>query len=260
MSLFFLLVGLFFIIVFVVVIVQIVKYGFVSVGEYGEKKVEYILKKLDPNMYMVINDLMLKTANGSTQIDHVVVSAYGIFVIETKCYQGWIYGSEDAEYWTQNIYGRKYQLFNPLRQNNSHIRAMRKLIGDQFKDVPIEPVVVFAGSATISENLLNNRTIYSRDLLNWIYQFSDIKIRTPYLAYNLLKKNNMNKEQRQSHVLYVQQVQQKQEEKIEKGICPRCGGELIYRKGRYGHFWGCNNYPRCRFTLNCDQYAPPNDL
>ena len=34
---------------------------------------------------------------------------------------------------------------------------------------------------------------------------------------------------------------------LERGICPRCGGNLVLRNGKYGDFWGCSNYPKCKF-------------
>lgn len=75
-------------------------------GEIGEKRVAHILQRLPKEEYRVINNLLLQTSSGgTTQIDHVVISEYGIFVIETKFYKGWIYGGENSEYWTQNIFG-----------------------------------------------------------------------------------------------------------------------------------------------------------
>lgn len=56
-------------------------------------------------------------------IDHVVISKYGVFVIETKNYRGWIIGNEKSEYWTQVIYKRKERLYNPIKQNYGHIKA-----------------------------------------------------------------------------------------------------------------------------------------
>ena len=53
-------------------------------GQTGENKVSRILAKLPEDKYKVINDLLLKTSHGTTQIDHIVLSEYGIFVIETK--------------------------------------------------------------------------------------------------------------------------------------------------------------------------------
>ena len=78
-----------------------------SKGKRGEKQVAVLLSLLPQKDYKVINDLLIQSGGHSAQIDHVVVSAYGIFVIETKYYKGWIYGGENSEYWTQNIYGHK---------------------------------------------------------------------------------------------------------------------------------------------------------
>lgn len=76
-------------------------------GFLGEKVVSAILSRLNPQKYTVINDVMLNINGKTSQIDHVVVSNYGIFVIETKNYKGWILGDERSEYWTQVIYKRK---------------------------------------------------------------------------------------------------------------------------------------------------------
>ena len=92
-----------------------------SKGAIGEKRVAHILKKLPEDRYKVINNLLIQNNGYTTQIDHIVVSVYGIFVIETKTYKGWIYGGENSDYWTQNIYGNKYQLRNPIHQNYGHI-------------------------------------------------------------------------------------------------------------------------------------------
>ena len=40
---------------------------------------------------------------------------------------------------------------------------------------------------------------------------------------------------------------------IGKDICPRCGGKIVFRDGKYGVFWSCSNYPHCRFKLTVDQ-------
>lgn len=95
-----------------------------SKGKVGEKVVAGKLDHLPKDQYWVLNNVTIPTPKGSSQIDHLVVSVYGIFVIETKNYNGWIYGGEHAEYWTQNICGNKYQLYNPILQNAGHVRAL----------------------------------------------------------------------------------------------------------------------------------------
>ncbi|WP_201596964.1 nuclease-related domain-containing protein [Psychrobacter vallis] len=87
--------------------------------------------KLEKDVYHRLNGITLPRANGgSTQIDHVIVSVYGIFVIETKNYKGWIYGSEKQSQWTQSFpNGSKYKFQNPLRQNYLHIKTLADLLG-----------------------------------------------------------------------------------------------------------------------------------
>ena len=87
--------------------------------------------KLEKDVYHRLNNVTLPLANGgSTQIDHVIVSVYGIFVIETKNYKGWIYGSEKQKQWTQVFQnGSKFKFQNPLRQNYLHIKTLADLLG-----------------------------------------------------------------------------------------------------------------------------------
>ena len=56
-----------------------------------------------PSEYYVMDDVVLNTVRGTTQIDHIVISKYGVFVIETKNYRGIIYGNDDSKKWNQNI-------------------------------------------------------------------------------------------------------------------------------------------------------------
>ncbi len=87
--------------------------------------------KLDKNVYHRLNGITLPRANGgSTQIDHIIVSVYGIFVIETKNYKGWIYGSEKQKQWTKVFQnGSKFKFQNPLHQNYLHIKTLADLLG-----------------------------------------------------------------------------------------------------------------------------------
>lgn len=34
------------------------------------------------------------------------------------------------------------------------------------------------------------------------------------------------------------------------GPCPKCGGETVSRSGRFGAFYGCVNYPKCKGSRN----------
>ncbi len=81
----------------------------------------------------------------ATQIDHVVVSVHGVFVLETKHLQCWIFGAERQKEWTQTFYRHRVRFQNPLRQNWRHLKALETLL-----DVPLahlHSVVVLTGTA-----------------------------------------------------------------------------------------------------------------
>lgn len=100
------------VIIIPILIIILLKILIPSKGALGEKRVASILKRLPEDRYKVINNLLINNNGFTSQIDHVVISVYGIFVIETKAYKGWIYGSESSDYWTQNIYGTFYGCSN----------------------------------------------------------------------------------------------------------------------------------------------------
>lgn len=73
--------------------------------------------------------MTLPTPDGTTQVDHVIVSRFGVFVIETKNHKGWVFGEERSRKWAQVIYRNKYQFLNPLRQNYKHLKAVQEVTG-----------------------------------------------------------------------------------------------------------------------------------
>lgn len=126
-------------------------------GKIGELFVNSINKiQLDKEIYTNIKDITVKLKNGNTvQIDHIVVSKYGIFVIETKNYKGWIYGSERGKTWTQVNFKQKHKFQNPLHQNYGHIKALQETIKEL---IPIDinkfvSVVVFMGESEFKTDM-----------------------------------------------------------------------------------------------------------
>lgn len=119
-------------------------------GKMGEFNVATILSTLSRNDYHIFNNIIVPSKYGTTQIDHVVVSIYGIFVIETKNYKGLIYGGDNAETWTKNMWGNKYSFRNPLKQNYGHVKSLQAII-DVSQNVFV-PIVVFSNRANISVN------------------------------------------------------------------------------------------------------------
>lgn len=217
-------------------------------GFLGERKVAKALNSLPESEYKVLNNIMLSTSNGTTQIDHVVVSVYGIFVIETKNYKGWIRGNEYSDTWTQNIYGHKYMLKNPLHQNYGHIKALQQLL-----EIPEElfvSIVAFSTKATLKVKTKQN-LIYFSKLKHTIKEYSEPRIAQESLdeLANIITTANIDsKENRKVHIQNIHAKIEGKEELVEQGICPKCGGKLVERQGKYGVFLGCSNYPKCKFT------------
>ena len=83
-------------------------------GYMGEFWVKLELKKLSKKEYIILNDIMLRDRNGTHQIDHLVISKYGIFVIEMKNYYGLITGNEYKDNWCQHLGKKKYFFKNPI--------------------------------------------------------------------------------------------------------------------------------------------------
>lgn len=92
--------------------------------------------------YKIFKDVLIRNSYGTSQVDHLIVSPYGIFVVETKNYKGWILGGENSDKWTQNIWGNKYQLANPIRQNYGHIKALQNAL-PQFVSNQYISIIVF---------------------------------------------------------------------------------------------------------------------
>lgn len=220
-----------------------------SKGKVGEMWVASILKKFPVNRYKIINNLLLTSNGYSTQIDHIVISIYGIFVIETKFYQGWIYGVENSEYWTQNIYGNKYQLRNPIHQNQGHIRALKFLLKD-YGNIPFISIVAFSRQASLGIDA-HSPVIYWDQIPRIINQFETRVLSESQIQsiYNILLANNTeDKDAKKQHISNVRHNELKRDIAIANGYCPQCGGTLTLRQGKYGKFYGCSNYPHCKYT------------
>ena len=113
-------------------------------GWRGERAVQRtIAQKLNPLIYSDLHNVTLPTKDGSTQIDHLIFSPYGLFVLETKNYQGWIFGSENQREWTQQIFKKRSKFQNPLRQNYKHTKTLQDLLG--LAPEQVHSVIAFVG-------------------------------------------------------------------------------------------------------------------
>ncbi len=221
-----------------------------SKGTLGEKRVAYILSHLPSKKYKITHDILIESYNRTVQIDHLVLSIYGIFVIETKNYNGWIIGSDNSEYWTQNIFGNKYKFYNPIKQNNAHIAALSKRLG--ISSNKFISIIVFLDEADL-EIYTTHNVVYISEVNELIKNYFDIRFSEEEIQKLYEKISSLNivsSKARRQHVSEVQNMISNKHYLIQQGICPRCGHSLVFRSGKYGDFFGCSNYPKCKFRIS----------
>ena len=204
-------------------------------GEEGENLIAEILDK-DTSYHRLINNLVLLGDNGvSHQIDHILIRENGVFVIETKNYYGLISGKEEDSFWTRSYFVKgkvkKATFHNPLKQNQSHIRAIKKIIG---KDYPIYCFVVFVQNNSASLDLFNAcdaRNLIQRiNLLTSEKELSKSEIET-INELLLAKEAYLNTESHVNNIKNAEKSRKAAQKEIrtaiEKKICPKCGSSLV---------------------------------
>ena len=178
-------------------------------GRDTEELVSELLSMLSTGEYAILDDVMLKTKNGnSAQIDHIVVSIYGVFVIETKECSGWVFGNPKQRSWTICYpNGDRRRMYNPLLQNDGHIRHL-KAAANIWK-TPVYSVVVFGGEYCFKTDMPKN-VVDAYDLIEHIESHRD-EVLTPtqvqYLSARIERKSIQNTaDNRQRHIDYVESV------------------------------------------------------
>lgn len=218
-------------------------------GVFGEFLVNKLLSQLPESDYTLVKDVTLPTEDGTTQIDHVVVSKFGIFVVETKNMKGWIFGSKTQKQWTQKIYRHTCKFQNPLHQNYKHVKTLESLLGVDSSNM--HSVIIFIGDSRFKTDMPENVT-YARGCLSYIKHFiqpvfSDTDYRRIIEAINnvKLKKGVVTNLKHRQHI--------KELVASKEGVkqCSHCGSEMVVRETKRGEnkgkqFWGCSAFPKCR--------------
>lgn len=201
---------------------------------------------LDKSVYQRFHDVIVPSSNGTTQIDHILVSQFGVFVIETKNIKGWIFGSEHQQNWTQSLYRKKYSFQNPIRQNFRHTKCLSEYL--EIDSSSVHSVVFFIGECTFKapmpENVLNS------GLSNYIKSYHQILLSPPEVDRISSEIKTLKDNPNFSRKEHLQSLRDRH---ASTTICPKCGSELVERIARKGPnagstFLGCSNFPKCRYT------------
>lgn len=247
------------------------------VGRHGEKTTVRELKlvrffgrggKILRNVYIPKDD------STTTEIDVVYVTVKGCFVIESKNYSGWIFGSEDQFKWTVSFpNGSKERFYNPVKQNQGHVKWLSEYLGD---DTPLFSIVVFSERCELKKvtvespdvKVVKRDELYAAVRNIWDASpdvLDEAGVETLYAR--LLPLTKVTIEQRQKHVEDIKQSSttprsaQVIQESLnnEEGVvsCPKCGSPMVIRTAKRGEnagkrFYGCSNYPKCRGIVNLD--------
>lgn len=210
------------------------------IGEYKvNKKITDILSLTD----ILLNNVMLYnvTNNRSVQVDHILISKKGLFVIETKNYSGRIYGDDFSSEWTQVLnYGQvKNKFHSPVKQNNGHIYVINKLLNNQYK---LHNVVIFT-----SANISNVNSNYTYTMGEFMILYNNKKDELSLDDVNRVSEIIQDSQRSDITIREHKKNIQKMKEQIDNNICPNCGGKIVLKNGKYGEFYGCSNFPKCKF-------------
>lgn len=165
-------------VVLVLIIITLIKFfkPFLK-GKLGEFAVSTHVKLyLDKQNYSLLNDCtFLDEQNQTTQIDHILLSPFGIFVIETKNYKGWIFGTERQKNWTQKIYKKSYKFQNPLHQNYKHQKVLEYVLADIVDADQIHSVIVFMPDCEFKTTMPSN-VFRGAGWIDYVKQFKQTTI------------------------------------------------------------------------------------
>jgi len=187
-----------------------------GVRSSGVKSVRKILSRLDPSEYKVINNLTLNVNDQPMQINHVVISNCGIFVIHTQDHRGRIFGNEFQEYWIQTTNRSRGNILNPVRQNYRGIVALKQLACSCPDPAPAPKyfsIIVFTGKTHLSIIARSAEVIHAEDLLDTIDALEENRVK----IISSEKRNELYKLLQSEKIRAVQErKKQVEDEKDEK--------------------------------------------
>lgn len=227
-------------------------------GATGRRVQRLLRQGLDRSTYLALHNVTLplplpggQGRRASTQIDHVVLSPFGVFAIETKNLAGRIEGSEHAAQWTQHLQRRSYTFQNPLRQNHLHLQALQQAL--QVPASTLQSVVALVGRCQRDGNLPHSVVRaegcvpFIRAHTQPLWSAAEVQQLHARLQASRLPATRATDRQ------HVRQLVE-HHKAAARHRCPQCASPMVLRTARTGAnagqpFWGCSCYPQCRAVL-----------
>ncbi len=241
------------------------------IGTRGEKLIhkELNIINLFGRSGKVLKNVYIPTDNETTtEIDLLYITQKGIFVIESKNYSGWIFGNEASLNWTCTLPTEKNTFYNPIKQNQTHIRWLKNYLNDK---IPYFSIIVFSERCELKEinltssdihvvkrdslyatvrNIWNNsEDVISEEIINSLYNIlnartkvdNSVKIKHVEDINKNLENAKSNKTTKTEHnktteptIPLVTEPTIPSLDKTVNHKCPNCNSPLILREAKKG--------------------------
>lgn len=229
-------------------------------GSFGEQFVKYYAKTVTDTL--ILNDILIDSEDGkTTQLDVLMIGNKGIYVTEVKFYEDAnIYGDGNSSKWYYYRGGKKYEIYSPLKQNKNHIKHLKNMLKD-FGDLQFFSILVVLCRdfkvQNINKDVNKPDTVICSGILSVKNAMELLAENYPVTLdaekkqqiYNYIVENqHSGTEARKIHKQTVKEIKEHNKSLQNQNLCPYCKTPLVLRKGKYGSFYGCSNYPKCRYT------------
>lgn len=229
-------------------------------GSMGEYITKYYLNATTDTL--VLHDVLIKNDEDMTsQIDLLIIGGTGIYVVEVKRYDNAkIYGNGKRSTWYYYLGGKKYDIYSPLKQNKKHIEYLKNFLAD-FGGIPYFSVLTIICNDIKVDDINDNPDSPDTFICNSLPAMSkglrllskdkpevlDGEERQKIFDY-IQNNQQVGKEARLAHKEKVKEIKKDIDDVKKQNLCPYCKIPLVLRKGKYGEFYGCSNYPKCKYT------------
>lgn len=242
-------------------------------GRRGEYDTYRYLRSLDGYKKFLFNCYIPKEDGTMTEVDMILLHESGIYVLESKNYSGWIFGTETQKQWTQTLATgkgktRKEHFLNPIIQNKVHLKWIQTYLKD-FNNLTLYSYIVFSIRCELKNITLtsgNHFVVKRENLLEAVSRnvaASNMRMTKSLIDEVYKKLYPLTQVDEAKKTLHIEHIKNRYEHpatirtasESQDRKCPQCGGELVLRVAKKGDFtgnkfYGCNNYPKCKYVQN----------